>query len=144
VRQEPEDRTFERVAGITPAVRRIIKERKLSALSLKCVEGMMARMDCAPCITGTLVGNECFFVCERDVPGILGHAVTVDGKAISQQKSLAKDGWTWQLFDKGGVLRIRHTGGREKGPGFLEPEIAGPDMGLDKFFHIFCSYHSVF
>jgi hypothetical protein len=38
-------------------------------------------------------------------------AVTVDGKTISQQKSLAHDGWTWQPLDKGGVLRIRRTGG---------------------------------
>lgn len=40
-------------------------------------------------------------------------AVIVDGKAISQQKSLAHEGWTWQPLDQGGILRIRHTGGRE-------------------------------
>jgi len=40
-------------------------------------------------------------------------AVKVDGKPISQQKSLANDGWTWQPLDKGGVLRIRRTGGSE-------------------------------
>ena len=40
-------------------------------------------------------------------------AVKVDGKPISQQRSLANDGWTWQPLDKGGVLRIRRTGGSE-------------------------------
>ena len=40
-------------------------------------------------------------------------AVTLDGKPIPQQKSLARDGWTWQPLDKGGVLRVRRTGGSE-------------------------------
>jgi len=73
--QAPKDQTFERVAGITLAVRKIIKEKKLSAISLKCVEGMMANMDCAPCMIGTLLGDECLYVCENDVPGMLGHVI---------------------------------------------------------------------
>ena len=73
--QKPKEETIERVAGIWLAVRKIINEKKLSAISLKCVEGMMACMDCAPCMIGTLVGDECFYVCECDVPGMLGHVI---------------------------------------------------------------------
>jgi hypothetical protein len=40
-------------------------------------------------------------------------SVAISGKAISEQKSLDNEGWTWEALDKGGVLRIRHTGGRE-------------------------------
>ncbi len=36
--------------------------------------------------------------------------ITVNGKAISETKSLDNDCWTWQPLDKGGVLRIRHSG----------------------------------
>ena len=36
--------------------------------------------------------------------------ITVNGKAISERKDLQTEGWTWQGLDKGGVLRIRHSG----------------------------------
>ncbi len=73
--QSPKDETLERVASLTLAVRKIIREKKLSAISLKCVEGMMSHMACAPCMIGTLVGDDCFYVCENDVPGMLGHVI---------------------------------------------------------------------
>jgi len=71
--QAPKDETLERVARLTLAVRKIIKEKKLSAISLKCVEGMMSHMACAPCMIGTLIGDDCYYVCENDICGMLGH-----------------------------------------------------------------------
>ncbi len=73
--QKPKEETLQRVASLTLAIRRIIKEKGLTAISLKCVEGMMSCMACAPCMMGTLVGDECFYVCENDVPGMLGHTI---------------------------------------------------------------------
>lgn len=73
--QEPKDQTYQRLAGLTLGVRQIIEDKKLDAFSLKCVEGMMSHMDCAGCMIGTLLGDECFYVCECDVLGMLGHVV---------------------------------------------------------------------
>ncbi len=73
--QKPKDETLQRVASLTLAVRKIIREKKLSAISLKCVEGMMSHMSCAPCMIGTLVGDDCFYVCENDIAGMLGHVL---------------------------------------------------------------------
>jgi L-fucose isomerase-like protein len=71
----PKDETLERMARLTLAVRRIIKEKGLSAISLKCVEGMMAHMACSPCMVGTLIGDDCYYVCENDIAGMLGHVL---------------------------------------------------------------------
>ncbi len=38
-------------------------------------------------------------------------SVTAGGKTISELKNLDGDGWTWQPLDKGGVLRIKRSGG---------------------------------
>jgi len=73
--QAPKDETLERIARLTLAVKRIIKEKKLTAVSLKCVEGMMAHMACSPCMIATLVGDECYHVCENDIAGMLGHVL---------------------------------------------------------------------
>lgn len=40
-------------------------------------------------------------------------SVTVDGKTISRESSLAHEGWTWQSLDKGGILRIRRARGSD-------------------------------
>jgi hypothetical protein len=37
--------------------------------------------------------------------------ITVSDKAINEANSLTNDGWMWQPLSKGGVLKIRHTGG---------------------------------
>ena len=39
--------------------------------------------------------------------------ITLNGKAISERKDLDAEGWTWEAFDKGGALRIRHDNGSE-------------------------------
>jgi hypothetical protein len=36
--------------------------------------------------------------------------VSVGGKSINETDSLDKDGWTWEKLNKGGVLRIKHSG----------------------------------
>lgn len=83
--RQPKEETLQRVARVTLALRKIIQEKKLSAFSLKCVEGMMAHMACAPCIMGSLLGDECFYVCECDVAGMLGHLVVnaLSNKVVS-------------------------------------------------------------
>ena len=40
-------------------------------------------------------------------------SVAVNGKTISELKSLDGDGWVWEPLDKGGVLRIRHSAGSQ-------------------------------
>ncbi len=73
--QPPKEQTLERVARLTLAVKKIIREKKLTAISLKCVDGMMSHMACAPCMIGTLIGDDCFYVCENDIAGMLGHVL---------------------------------------------------------------------
>lgn len=83
--KEPKRETLVRVIRIFLAIRQIIGEKKLSAISLKCVEGMMEYMNCAPCMIGTLLGDECCYICECDVPGMLGHVIlnAVSGKVVT-------------------------------------------------------------
>jgi len=71
----PRDETLRRVAALTLGIRTIIDEKKLDAFSLKCPEGMLAHMNCAPCMIGTLLGDECLYICECDVLGMLGHVI---------------------------------------------------------------------
>lgn len=87
--QTPKDETYRRIAGITLAIKQIVLEKKLTAVSLKCVEGMMMHMACAPCMVGTLLGDETYFVCECDVPGMLGHVIlhSVSGEVATFAES---------------------------------------------------------
>jgi L-fucose isomerase-like protein len=82
VGQAPKDVSYERIIKIYLSLKEIIKEKKLDAISLKCVEGMMTSMDCAPCMIGTLLGDECLYICENDVVGMLAHVIlnSVSGK----------------------------------------------------------------
>jgi len=75
VGKAPKDATYERVARYYLAVRGMAREKGLAAVSIKCVEGMMAHMECAPCMIGTLLGDAYPYVCENDVPGMLGHVI---------------------------------------------------------------------
>jgi len=75
VRPEPSREDLIQVAKTTLALRELIAEHKLTTVSLKCVEGFMSCMRCAACMVGTLVGDETFYVCENDVPGMVGHAM---------------------------------------------------------------------
>ncbi len=38
-------------------------------------------------------------------------SITINGKAISETRDLDKAGWTWKPLDKGGVLKLMHSGG---------------------------------
>jgi hypothetical protein len=38
-------------------------------------------------------------------------SVLVDGKRLSEQKTLGSPGWKWEKLDNGGVLRMRHVNG---------------------------------
>ncbi len=40
-------------------------------------------------------------------------SITVAGNKITERADLDAEGWTWQPLKKGGVLKIRHTGGPE-------------------------------
>jgi hypothetical protein len=40
-------------------------------------------------------------------------SVKVNGEAIPQESSPAREGWTWQSLDQGGILRIRRAAGHE-------------------------------
>ena len=40
-------------------------------------------------------------------------SVKVNGKQAGERKGLDAEGWTWEALDKGGVLKVKHTGGSE-------------------------------
>jgi hypothetical protein len=45
----------------------------------------------------------------KDKPG----SIRVNGKSLEQTETIAPQGWTWQLLEKGGILTVSHTGGGE-------------------------------
>jgi hypothetical protein len=38
-------------------------------------------------------------------------SITINGKVLAKTKELTETGWTWKPLDKGGVLKLRHSGG---------------------------------
>jgi hypothetical protein len=38
-------------------------------------------------------------------------SITINGKVLVETKDINKTGWTWKPLDKGGVLKIMHSGG---------------------------------
>jgi L-fucose isomerase-like protein len=72
---KPSQEDLAQVARTTLALRELIAEHRLTTVSLKCVEGFMTCMRCAACMVGTLVGDETFYVCENDIPGMVAHAM---------------------------------------------------------------------
>ncbi|MFB3881243.1 MAG: hypothetical protein ACE149_08260 [Armatimonadota bacterium] len=71
----PSREVLSQVAKTTIGLRKLIAKHRLTAVSLKCVEGFMTCMQCAACMVGTLVGDETPYVCENDVPGMVAHAM---------------------------------------------------------------------
>jgi L-fucose isomerase-like protein len=50
-------------------------ERGYIGLSIKCPTGVAARMGITPCLAGCLLARKYHYVCENDVPGLLGQVI---------------------------------------------------------------------
>ena len=51
------------------------RERGYIGLSIKCPTGVAARMGITPCLAGCLLARNYHYVCENDVPGLLGQVI---------------------------------------------------------------------
>ena len=40
-------------------------------------------------------------------------SIKVNGKSIAEAKDIERPGWTWKPLDKGGVLKLKHSGGED-------------------------------
>jgi len=50
-------------------------ERGYLGLSIKCPTGVSAHMDMTPCLVGSLLSRKLHYVCENDIPGLLGQVI---------------------------------------------------------------------
>lgn len=54
---------------------RLATEREWAGVSIKCPTGMAEVMGFTPCMIGTLLARRCHYVCENDIPGLLGQVI---------------------------------------------------------------------
>jgi len=40
-------------------------------------------------------------------------SIKVNGKSITEAKDIERSGWTWNPLEKGGVLKLKHSGGED-------------------------------
>jgi L-fucose isomerase-like protein len=77
--------SLRRAVKIYLALKKIIDERKFSAVSMKCVYGLPIYYGITPCIPLSLVGAEIPVVCESDVLGLVTELIL---DSISGQRSV--------------------------------------------------------
>ena len=64
-----------KVVAMFTVLDRWAKESGYIGLSIKCPTGVAAQMGITPCLVGSLLAQRYHYVCENDVPGLLGQVI---------------------------------------------------------------------
>ena len=87
----PSTATMRKVVAAYLVLDRIAAERGYAGLSIKCPTGVTAVMGFTPCMVGCLLARKYHYVCENDIPGLLGQVIA---GLLSEQMSTY-----WELYE---------------------------------------------
>ncbi|MCL5103596.1 MAG: hypothetical protein M1133_05715 [Armatimonadetes bacterium] len=71
----PSSQTLWKIVSAYMVLDRMSTERGYSGLSIKCPTGVTAAMEFTPCMVGSLIARKHHYVCENDIPGLLGQVI---------------------------------------------------------------------
>jgi L-fucose isomerase-like protein len=91
VGDQPSPGTLQKVVAAYMVLDRMAEERGYIGLSIKCPTGVTAAMGFTPCMVGCLLANKYHYVCENDIPGLLGQTIL---GLLSDQMSTY-----WELYE---------------------------------------------
>ena len=73
--QPPSPAAMAKVVALFTVLDRWATERGYLGMSIKCPTGVSAHMGITPCLAGCLLARRIHYVCENDVPGLLGQVI---------------------------------------------------------------------
>lgn len=94
----PSEESLKKMIALYAALDRYAVERGYIGLSIKCPTGVTPVMGITPCLTGCLLARKYHYVCENDIPGLLGQVAL--GLMSGQMSTY------WELYEvlENGVL----------------------------------------
>ena len=73
--EKSEPDLLKKVAAAFMVLDRRAEERGYLGISIKCPTGVTANMGFTPCLVGCLLARKYHYVCENDIPGLLGQVI---------------------------------------------------------------------
>ena len=97
--EKPGTESLKKVIAAYTVLNRWAEERGYVGLSIKCPTGVTATMGFTPCLVGCLLARKYHYVCENDIPGLLGQVIL---GFLSEQMSTY---WEfYEIFEDGILL----------------------------------------
>ncbi|GEM_PF-4733092 len=91
VGKRPKPEVLNRAVAMYLVLDRWAQERNYAGLSIKCPTGVAAHMGFTPCLVGCLFARKLHYICENDIPGLLGQ--TILGLLSGQTSTY------WELYE---------------------------------------------